>query len=95
MNTFEQDNLSGRNHEGAFPNFTLKFLPASSIIGDKVHNQDGESVGYIKDIMIDLVEGKIEYIVLELGGFLGIAEKYFAIPFSLLQVDARNQYTKQ
>ena len=41
--------------------------------------------------MIDVQSGKIEYVVIELGGFLGIGEKFFAIPFSLLGLDSKNQ----
>jgi len=63
------------------------YLTALSIIGDKVHNNQGERLGEIKDIMIDIISGKIDYYVIEFGGFLGIGTKYFAIPFSLLQVD--------
>jgi sporulation protein YlmC with PRC-barrel domain len=81
------DNLTGINHEGFNPNFPLKFLTASSIIGDQVHNDQDEHLGHIKDIMIDISSGKIEYYVIEFGGFLGIGIKYFAIPFNLLQVD--------
>ncbi|MEO6219779.1 MAG: PRC-barrel domain-containing protein [Ginsengibacter sp.] len=88
MDTLQNDNLTGVNHEGARPNVPLKFLTASSIIGDKVHNDKDEFMGKINDIMIDITTGKIEYVVIEFGGFLTIGEKYFAIPFSKLQVDA-------
>jgi sporulation protein YlmC with PRC-barrel domain len=91
MKTFEADNLSGKNHEGAHPNSPVKFLTTSSIIGDKVINPKGERLGTIKDIMIELNGGKIEYIVVEFGGFLGIGEKYFALPFSLFKVDAKHE----
>ncbi len=54
-------------------------------------NPQGEEMGEIEDIMINLKEGKIEYFVVEMGGFLGIGEKYFAFPFSLLILDPRNK----
>jgi hypothetical protein len=41
--------------------------------------------------MLDLNGGKIEYVVVELGGFLGIGDKYFALPYSLLKVDPKNE----
>ncbi len=91
MKTFEKDNLSGKNHEGVHPNRPLKFLTASSIIGDEVLSRGGEKLGKINDIMIELASGKMEYIVIELGGFLGIGEKYFAVPFALLKVDTKNE----
>ena len=90
MSNFDKDNLTGKNHEGPHPNNPLKFLTASSITGDKVFNPKGDHLGTIKDIMIDLEVGKIEYVVVELGGFLGMGEKFFALPYSLLKVDAKN-----
>jgi len=91
MKTFETDNLSGKNHTGAHPNSPVKFLTATSIIGDKVLNPKGEHLGTINDIMIDLSLGKIEYVVVEFGGFLGVGEKYFALPYALLTLDSKNE----
>ncbi len=87
MSDLTKDNLTGINQEGLYPNTPLKYLAASSIMSDKVHNDQGEHMGIIKDIMIDLVSGKIDYFVIEFGGFLGIGIKYFAIPFDMLEVD--------
>lgn len=91
MKNFKKDNESGINHEGVNPNMPLKYLTATSIIGDQVMTVSGEHMGDIKDIMIDLSSGKVDYFILELGGFLGIGEKYFAFPFSLLHVDPKNE----
>jgi sporulation protein YlmC with PRC-barrel domain len=82
-----EDNLTGINQEGFYPNTPLRYLSSKSIVGDKVRNPQGEHLGVIKDIMIDLATGKIDYFVIEFGGFLGIGIKYFAIPFPLLKVD--------
>lgn len=91
MNKFDADNQTGKNHSGAHPNSPIRFLTATSIIGDKIVNLQDESLGSIKDIMIDVQRGKIEYVVIELGGFLGLGEKFFAIPFYLLTLSAKNQ----
>ena len=88
MDTLTKDNLTGVNNGALYPNFPLKYLTASSIIGDKVHNEKDEHMGKIKDIMIDITTGKIDYFLIEFGGFLGIGIKYFAIPFDLLRIDA-------
>ncbi|MEP6748223.1 MAG: PRC-barrel domain-containing protein [Bacteroidota bacterium] len=87
MTTLESDNQTGANHGPLMPNSPLHYLTASSIIGDKVHNEQDEHMGEIKDIMIDITKGTIEYVIIEFGGFLGIGIKYFAIPFNLLRVD--------
>ncbi|GJL70685.1 MAG: hypothetical protein NPIRA06_33200 [Nitrospirales bacterium] len=61
-------------------------LSSSSITGDTVQNMDREDLGEIKDLMIDLSEGRIAYAVLSFGGFLGMGDKLFAIPWEALSV---------
>lgn len=91
MDKTQNDNLSGANEGVLYPNTPLRYLTASSIIGDKVRNAKDEHLGEIKDIMLDVHSGKIDYFVVEFGGFLGIGVKYFAIPFRLIQVDAEKK----
>ncbi len=91
MNTEIKDNGTGKFEGDPYFNTPLKFLTASSIIGDKVLDRDGKHLGTIKDIMLDIRVGKIEYYVIEFGGFLGIGEKFFAIPFDRLQVDPEHK----
>jgi sporulation protein YlmC with PRC-barrel domain len=87
LENLEQDNLTGENHTGKNANTPVKYLTSSTIVGDKVYNHRGEDLGKIKDIMLDVTEGRIEYVVLEYGGFLGIGEKFFAIPYKALALD--------
>ena len=91
MTELFNDNLTGENEEGLYPNLPLKCLTATSIIGDKVYNKEDEYLGDIKEIMLNLNTGQIEYYVIEFGGFLGMGEKLFAIPFRLLSIDADKQ----
>jgi sporulation protein YlmC with PRC-barrel domain len=86
-NNFDGDNLTGANQGPLFSNTPLKYLTASSIIGDKVHNEADEHLGEIKDIMIDVTTGRIDYFIIQFGGHLGIGIKYFAIPFNQIRVD--------
>ncbi len=85
-NDLMQDNLTGQNQEGSNANWPVKILTVTSIIGDKVENNQGEDLGKIKDIMLDIQAGTISYVVLETGGILGINEKLFAIPFRALKL---------
>jgi len=62
------------------------FLTANTVKGDKVINMAGEHLGKIEDLMIDLEYGRIVYAVLSFGGFLGIGNKLFAIPWEALSV---------
>ncbi|TWT73425.1 PRC-barrel domain protein [Posidoniimonas polymericola] len=65
-------------------------LSAGTLIGDKVNNRAGDNVGSVKEIMIDLNSGRISYVVVSVGGFLGIGDKLFAIPWKALEVDTDN-----
>lgn len=85
-----KENLTGKNHEGIHPN-AAQFLTASSVIGDRIENTQGKYLGDIKDVMLDIKYGKIEYIVMKFGGFLGIGKKLFAIPFNTLRLNAKKQ----
>ena len=84
----EVDNLTGRNHEGAHANTPVRLLTASSVMKDTIIGPTGEKLGYIKDIMLNLEGGTIEYIVMESGGFLGLGGKFFALPFRVLRLNA-------
>ena len=87
MTTLAEENATGVNHDGAHPNLPLRYLTATSLMSNKVYNTKNEKLGDIHDIMIDIITGKIEYVVIEFGGFLGIGEKFFAVPFRLLAID--------
>jgi len=62
-------------------------LSGSSLKGDKVVNYKGEDLGKIEEIMIDLDRGRVAYAVLSFGGFLGMGDKLFAIPWQAITVD--------
>ena len=87
VESLEKDNMTGENHTGSNANTPVKYLTTSTIVGDKVYNHLGEDLGKIKEVMLDIQGGKIEYVVIEFGGFLGIGEKYFAVPFKALTID--------
>ena len=65
-------------------------LSSKSICTDHVKNSNGEDLGKIEDLMIDLYSGRIAYAVLSFGGFLGAGTKLFAIPWDALTLDTVN-----
>ncbi|SDL76630.1 PRC-barrel domain-containing protein [Catalinimonas alkaloidigena] len=66
-------------------------LSATSIVGTGVRNTQGESLGDIKDLMIDTTNGTISYAVVSFGGFLGIGDKLFAVPLEAFRVDTEHE----
>jgi sporulation protein YlmC with PRC-barrel domain len=61
-----------------------QLLSTDTLEGNEVVNQAGEDLGKIETFMIDPEEGRIVYAVLSFGGFLGMTEKFFAIPMQAL-----------
>lgn len=66
-------------------------MSAGSLTGDDVYNQQGDDLGDIKEIMLDMRSGRVAYAVLSFGGFLGMGEKLFAVPWSALTLDPENK----
>ena len=63
-------------------------MTAASIVGSQVYNHRAEKLGFINDILFDVSSSKISSAILSFGGFLGIGEKYFSIPWGALTLDA-------
>jgi sporulation protein YlmC with PRC-barrel domain len=91
MRKNELDNSSGVNHAGKHANIPVRILTATSIIGDKVYNNTGDDLGKIMDIMLNVDNGAIEYVIIAFGGFMGFRQKYFAVPFEALTLDIDHQ----
>ena len=64
---------------------------ADTLTGDSVVNLAGEDLGDIQGFMLDVRRGSIAYAVLSVGGFLGLGNHLFAIPWSALTLDADNE----
>lgn len=62
-------------------------MAASTLEGDDVINRVGDDLGKIKEIMVDVRSGRVAYAVLSSGGFLGLGDKLFAIPWGALTLD--------
>jgi len=66
-------------------------MGADTLIGDSVVNGQEEDLGDIKEIMLDMRNGQVAYAVLAFGGFLGMGEKLFAVPWQALHLDTANK----
>lgn len=69
---------------------TVRALSASTLIGDDVVNTAGEDLGNVEEIMLDINSGRVVYAVLSFGGFLGLGDKYFAVPWDALTLDTES-----
>jgi sporulation protein YlmC with PRC-barrel domain len=68
-----------------------EMMGAETLVGNDVYNHKGEDLGDIKEIMLDMRNGNVAYAVLSFGGFLGMGEKLFAVPWNALTLDTTNK----
>jgi sporulation protein YlmC with PRC-barrel domain len=80
--TERQSGTAENNMQGTMAGQPTRFNRASKLIGMTVKNQQGEDLGDIKDIVINLNSGKVSYAVLSSGGVLGVGEKLLAVPLT-------------
>jgi len=64
-----------------------ELIAADEVIGTEVYTADGRKLGRVDNIMIDRVSGKSLYAMMSSGGFLGIGEAHYPLPWSRLHYD--------
>jgi sporulation protein YlmC with PRC-barrel domain len=63
---------------------TSNLIGSDKVEGTPVYRPNGERVGQIERVMIDKLSGKVSYAVMNFGGFLGIGEESYPLPWSAL-----------
>jgi hypothetical protein len=63
---------------------TFGLIGSDKVEGTAVYRSNGERIGTIEWAMIDKRSGKVAYAVMSFGGFLGIGDDYYPVPWSLL-----------
>jgi sporulation protein YlmC with PRC-barrel domain len=98
MNYEDRDTLgiyktSGRDQKGPDVRHGPgpEIMGADTLVGNDVYNRDDENLGDIKEIMLDMRSGTVGYAVLTCGGFLGVGNKLFAVPWNALKLDTENK----
>jgi len=74
-------------HQGPGP----RLMGADTLNGNDVYNEKDEDLGDIKEFMLDMTTGRVSYAVLSFGGFLGMGDKLFAVPWNALKLDTVNK----
>lgn len=78
------------DHRGGLPTDETGHLIASNKVeGTAVYGRDGERLGSIYNFMVDKFSGKVEYAVMIYGGFMGLGERYYPLPWRTLSYDTR------
>lgn len=85
--TYNTNNYNSLDDDGPGP----ELMGANTLVGNDVYNHKDEDLGDIKEIMLDMRSGKVAYAVLSFGGFLGLGQKLFAVPWNALTLDTINK----
>ena len=64
-----------------------RLIAASKVNGTAVYSPAGEKLGSVYEVMIDKISGKAEYGILSFGGFLGLGDRYYPLPWRELKYD--------
>jgi hypothetical protein len=66
---------------------TLNLIGSDKVEGTTVYGADTQKIGSIERVMIDKISGKVSYAVLSFGGFLGIGDEHYPLPWQSLKYD--------
>jgi hypothetical protein len=66
---------------------TTSLIDSDKVEGTAVYGADEKKIGKIERVMIDKISGKVAHAVLSFGGFMGIGEDYYPLPWSMLKYD--------
>ncbi len=66
---------------------TTEMIASNKVEGTKVYNHAGEHLGEVYNFMVGKRSGRVAYAVMSFGGFLGIGQRYHALPWNMLTYD--------
>jgi sporulation protein YlmC with PRC-barrel domain len=64
-----------------------RLIGADDVQGTSIYNPAGDNLGSVQDVLIDKVSGKIAYAIVGFGGFLGIGDRHYPLPWDKLKYD--------
>lgn len=67
------------------PTRQLTLAGTADLAGSAVRNQDGDQIGEIEDLIVDVRKGELAYAIVGVGGFLGVGQKSVAVPWERLR----------
>ena len=63
-------------------------ISAKRILDKKIKDVSGNKIGDVEDLILDKTSNNIMFVAVSFGGLLGIGERYFPLPWSMLNYDA-------
>jgi len=78
---------SGRGGRDVARDETYSLIASDKVEGTAVYGPDGDKIGSVENVMIDKLSGRVAYAVLTFGGFLGMGNDYYPLPWAALKYD--------
>ena len=66
---------------------TTELIGSDKVEGTAVYGPDGEQIGTVEQVMIGKTDGRVAYAVLSFGGFLGMGDEHYPVPWEQLTYD--------
>ena len=70
---------------------TPRLRACTTLAGEPVVNAEGEALGVLEHVMLDVGAGRIAYAVLARGGVFGIGERLYAVPWHAVRHDVKSE----
>lgn len=68
---------------------TGRLIASNKVEGTAVYGRDGARLGTVYNFMVDKYSGQVDYAVMRYGGFLGMGQRYYPLPWRILNYDVR------
>ena len=68
---------------------TTALIGSDKVEGTVVYGADQKKIGKLERVMIDKISGKVAHAVLSFGGFMGMGEDYYPVPWATLKYDMK------
>jgi hypothetical protein len=67
---------------------TVSLIGSDKVEGTAVYGADDQKIGSVQRVIIDKISGKVAYAVVSFGGFLGMGEDYYPMPWPNMKYDS-------
>jgi sporulation protein YlmC with PRC-barrel domain len=78
----------GRGKSTSIHSPDTHLLGVQSLVANKLYDADGNFVGKLEEIVLDVRTGCVRHVIVAIGGFLGLGRRRLAVPWSALEPDA-------
>jgi hypothetical protein len=68
---------------------TVALIGSDKVEGTAVYGADNRKIGNVQRVMLDKISGKVAYAVVSFGGFMGLGEDYYPMPWANLRYDTQ------